>query len=363
MNNINIANNKNNIIKGWDFSKDQILGAIRGPLHCLNPSIDLTNACNLNCPYCYIEDKNSLRKKRLPDEISYQQTLEVVDSFVALGAKTINIVGAGEPTIDQHFVEIVDYIASKGLISVVFTNGIKLSGNPALIEFLYNKNVSVVIKLNSFESEHQDLVAGRSGYTRKRNRVIQKLIQAGFNKSFPTRLGVDTILYQGNIKEMFEVHKWSRENNIFPITADYIPTGRTDQGVFESQNNRSLDFYNDSQRRKLATLLEPVAKEPKKQLLKNIQEFDARLGIIKNTNCAYYGGGICTQILGLYVDIKGDIYPCVARKKREGRSLSNGLLGNIAQDSLLDIWRQSSYMQGIREHYNGGCPYKAKLVN
>src|SRR5438445_12203316 len=101
-----------NCLAGWYFSANDIAEALTDG-RMLNPSIDLTNACNLNCPYCYIEEKNSRRKVRRPDELSHEETLAVIDDFISCGAKTINIVGAGEPTIDPHFEQTVDYIASQ----------------------------------------------------------------------------------------------------------------------------------------------------------------------------------------------------------------------------------------------------------
>ena len=94
-----------NSIKGWYFTSNEIKETLAvGKI--LNPSIDLTNACNLNCPYCYIEEKNSIRKHRKANELSFEETLKVINDLADCGARTINIVGAGEPTVDEHFEEI-----------------------------------------------------------------------------------------------------------------------------------------------------------------------------------------------------------------------------------------------------------------
>ena len=92
----------NNSIAGWTFSEQEIHQAIN-EYRLLNPSIDLSNLCNLNCPYCFTEGKNSERKLRLPNELSIDDTISILGDFASSGAKTINIVGAGEPTIDPHF--------------------------------------------------------------------------------------------------------------------------------------------------------------------------------------------------------------------------------------------------------------------
>ena len=48
----------------------------------LNPMLDLSNPCNLNCPYCYIEDKNSPRKKRKPNELTLGETKKIIEEQI-----------------------------------------------------------------------------------------------------------------------------------------------------------------------------------------------------------------------------------------------------------------------------------------
>ena len=38
-----------------------------------------------------------------------------------------NIVGAGEPTIDPYFEDIIRFISGRGMTTVLFTNGIRLN--------------------------------------------------------------------------------------------------------------------------------------------------------------------------------------------------------------------------------------------
>src|ERR1041385_7062895 len=126
-----------NTIKGWYFDSSQISNSLDfGQM--LNPSIDLTNACNLNCPYCYIEEKNSIRKKRRPNELTLEESLYVIDELKECGAQTINIVGAGEPTIDEHFYTIIEHIYSKGITTVLFTNGTKFTSDHQMLDFCFS---------------------------------------------------------------------------------------------------------------------------------------------------------------------------------------------------------------------------------
>lgn len=350
-----------NTIAGWDFGPNQLADALQqGKM--LNPSIDLSNPCNLNCPYCFIEEKNSSRKLRKPHELTLAETLQVIDDIRAAGAETVNIVGAGEPTIDPHFRDVVEHVHEHGLTTVLFTNGIALASNPDLVDFLYLRKVSIVVKLNSFRPEIQDLAAGRPGYTSKRDHAIELLIDRSFTAHLPTRLGIDTIVFRGNLDELPEIHDWARKHNVFPIAADYIPTGRTEDGLF--QGFAALEHLQHDAQRRAAQLLAPISDQQRSDLTAQLAHIDERHGILRGPvhAHAYYGGGICSQILGVYVDIEGNIWPCVARKTRHNGNVLTSPLGNVRGGDLPSaIWQKHQYMRRIREDFDGGCPYKPFL--
>lgn len=355
------SSNIKNSIKGWFFTSDEILQAITEST-MLNPSIDLTNACNLNCPYCYIEEKNSTRKQRKPNELTYSETILLIDELASCGARTINMVGAGEPTVDENFEDIVRYIYTKGITTVLFTNGIMLAKRPLLIDFLYKHDVSIMLKYNAVSATIQDMVAGKKGYTEKRNKALELLIKAGFNNESPTRLGVDIISFRGNVTDIPKIHLWCRERNIYPIAGDYIPTGRTDNGIFTGE--KSANNFSEIEVQKINKLLQPITTEERFWLITQLGLIDNKFGIQRDGCFAYFGGSICTQIMGLYIDIEGNIWPCIARKKSADNQLINGLLGNIRQrDSVKKIWQEDSYIRNLRITFNGGCPYKPKLTN
>lgn len=344
-----MENNRLNTIRGWDFSNDEILAAKSSNNILLNPSIDLTGACDLNCHYCFNENKgNLIQKKRKNNELSLNETIQVIDSFVQLNAKTINIVGSGEPTLDIHFKEIVEYIYSKGLTTLLFTNGQNIAKDSSLVSFLYEHDVSVVLKMNSLIGAKQDLVVGRKGYSKLRDIALNKLIDFGFNNDLITRLGVDSTVYKGNYDELPSIHHFCRANNIFPISANFIPTGRTLGGKLKDKGNSVIN-----------ELLKPISSQESYRLLRANREIDEMYDIKWAKCLAYFNGGACSQILGLYVDIEGNIWPCVAKSIRKNHKNLSGLLGNIRKGaSIKEVWRNNQYIQTIRANYTGSCPYK-----
>jgi MoaA/NifB/PqqE/SkfB family radical SAM enzyme len=351
-----IEQNVLNSIDGWYFSKEEISECLKNG-HMLNPSIDLSNKCNLNCPYCYVEDKDSLRKTRHDDELTFNQIINVIDELHSCGAKTINIVGAGEPTIDTDFEEIIEHINKNKIKTVLFTNGIRLYNETTLAKFLQKNNVSVVIKYNSINPDIQDLLVGRHGYTQKRDATLEMLIDLGFNSHYPTKLGIDVIVNKGNYREVPQILNWCRENNIFPIIGGYIPAGRTSDGFFCGFN--SIKNQPLKTQKRIISLLQPINIQEKKELLLQLKNIDKSFNIHYPNNPAYYCGGICTQTLGLYITFEGEIFPCIAKKIKVDEELNAIVLGNIKKgDSLQNIWNENFFLMEVRKNFNGSCIYK-----
>ena len=352
-----VAPDPRNSLAGWMFSAEELQAAIRGEI-LLNPSIDLSNACNLNCPYCFIEEKNSSRKTRRPDELTFDEIVEVLRDFAAVGARTVNIVGAGEPTTDPLFRKVIAEITALKLTSVVFTNGIRLAHDLETVDLLYQTGATVVLKYNSISESTQDMVAGRKGYSRIRDQALVNLTKRGFAEPTPTRLALDTLAFQGNYSELPQIHRFCRVNNIHPLIADYIPTGRTEGGGFVGLS--AIVNLPASERSSVTHLLQPLTGFQRHALFTQLGTIDrGEFGILRPIQAAYYSGGGCTQSLGLYVDIRGNIWPCVARLKRTSQPPISGFLGNIRNgDKPSHVWRNNPYMLQIRTTFTGGCPYK-----
>jgi MoaA/NifB/PqqE/SkfB family radical SAM enzyme len=352
-----VARRKEPALAGWDFDSNLIVQALKA-LRMPNPSLDLSNACNLNCPYCFIEEKNSKRKLRQPHELSIDETFAILDDFVVAGALTVNLVGAGEPTIDPHFEMIIRRVAELGLTTVLFSNGITIAKKPSLADFLYEQRVTVVLKFNSFDAAVQDLVAGRAGYAVLRDKALASLLKRGFANSNPTRLGLDTVAVHGNLHELPRLQKYCRENNLFPIIADYIPTGRTDAGAF--QGHASISTAESGQQKAIEELLQPLQPQQRITLRNSLKIVDNSFGIASQGLCAYYSGAACTQTLGVYVDILGNIWPCVAKRQI---GIGHIPLGSIRSgDKPSAIWVQHPTLARIRDGFTGNCPYKSTLT-
>ncbi len=99
------------ILKGWDIEETDY----RNPDTL--PVIDfraMTAACPHDCFHCFT-DKH--KKTLTIDEIK-----DVINQLAELNTHAINFLGEGEPTIDEHFFEIIEHTTAHDIQSVVFTD-------------------------------------------------------------------------------------------------------------------------------------------------------------------------------------------------------------------------------------------------
>ena len=343
------------VLDAWSFTDAEIAEAI-DEQRLLNPSIDLSNSCNLNCPYCFVEDRASADKRRRPNELRLEETLKVVEDFAAAGARTLNLVGAGEPTIDPHFRAIVERTADLNMRTMLFTNGISIAREPALARWLIDRKVSIALKFNSRRPELQDALAGRVGYTKQRDNALRILLATGFAKDMPTRLALDVLVMAEVYAELPRIYLWCRTNNVHPIFAEYVPTGRTSQG----DRILALGSTTDPSRHNLGRL----DANRRARLAADLASIDKASGLpVPERPCAYFGGERCTQLLGVYVDIQGLVWPCVARTQLHGGVPSHQPLGTVRQasTSASGLWRNHPAMEQLRREYTGACPYKLPI--
>jgi uncharacterized radical SAM superfamily Fe-S cluster-containing enzyme len=84
--------------------------------------IEITKACNLNCPVCFADSKNEFT-------LPLDKVKEMIDLYVKCeGEPEVLQISGGEPTLHPDIIEILKYTAKKGIkYPMLNTNGIKLA--------------------------------------------------------------------------------------------------------------------------------------------------------------------------------------------------------------------------------------------
>ena len=208
------------ILKGLDLTNTK-LQKTEEENKMLLIDLETSNVCNLNCKYCFRDVYGT--KEALKNELSLAKRLELIKEAKELGCETIKITGAGEPFADPGVWDMIKLANELGMWVMIFTNGSLLDDEK--IEKLYNMNVSLIVKCNSMDEKKEDEMVGKEGYAKIRNVVLQKLMDKGFNKTNPTRLGRDLVITNINKDEVFDNLRWCRENKVFPLFRPLMPIG------------------------------------------------------------------------------------------------------------------------------------------
>lgn len=325
------------ILKGWDFDSKTVSEALEQN-RMLNPAIELgINVCPWNCDFCFTEEPGSTEKIR-SKELSIGERLKLIDDLAALGTKSINFIGAGEPTIDPDFWTILERMRTHNITPIVYTEGSLKLIDKAFAKKLFDIGATVVLKVNSMANEKYQnaVVNGTTGrkrpmaenYFQQRNEALDVLMKIGFNKTFPTRLAFDTIICKENVNEILDIHRFTRQNNIFVLFVNYLTSGR------------STDLLHNA-----------ISSTRQKEIFRQISEVDKKeFGLAHDWFFPYAGCAPCTiRGLGLYVKINGDTFDCPGELQ---------YLGNIKKDSITDLWKKTDT---IRKNFDFKCAPREKF--
>jgi sporulation killing factor system radical SAM maturase len=136
----------------------------------LNISLQLTNACNLHCSFCYAGSGRAY-----PGELKADEWVKVIERLATASVAAITLTG-GEPTAVPGFPRILS--AASALVESVdvFTNGLSFSDEAVAFTAALG-NVSCQVSIDGAAESH-DALRGRAGSYRAALSTIRRLSQA-----------------------------------------------------------------------------------------------------------------------------------------------------------------------------------------
>lgn len=117
------------------------------------PVVTITSACNLECPICYVHNKNDGAYHMDPEDLRpILRALKAEQGEVDI----VNFTG-GEPTVHPRFLEFVRIAHEEGVHRVtICSNGIKLARDEELVRQLARHGARVALSFDTFEP-HADV--------------------------------------------------------------------------------------------------------------------------------------------------------------------------------------------------------------
>ncbi|MCK5611332.1 radical SAM protein [Candidatus Pacearchaeota archaeon] len=307
--------------------------------------IEIPTFCHLDCKYCFSKDieKGCQECSSKPSPLSTEQYLKVIDDFADIGGKMLGIPGNGEPfhPKNREFVlQVLDHAKSRGLYTVLFTTAdlifwgtdtercLNQEPDFTLMDKLVDYDITLNVMYNSGKPEVQDKLARRKGFTKLRGKAIDLLIKRykmnekpGPEDDETGRLGLVTMIIPENKDEILEIAKFARDRKLIFKCNTVLPRGRGGSDLADQQDCVTPEEY--------------------KAIYKKLEEKSEK----ELSLCGYYVGMACKRSKGhMYVDIKGDVYPCIGCIGVENccdSEIGGLILGNVCQKSLAKIWDSS----------------------
>lgn len=308
-------------IEGLNFSKEEKITA-RKNNQLLMLTLLTKMSCNFKCPYCFTTGFENRIKK--PLKLSDYD--DIFQEAVNLGAKSVWWVGVGEPMLFKKKYELLKKIKNYGLKTLMFTNGSMITSTDA--KKLFDLDVSIYIKLNSFNQQIQnELVGNINGASVKMKNGLNNLINAGYSKG-NEKLAIQSVITKKNIKDIPVLYRWARENNIVPFFEIIVLNG-----PHLSAMAKDIDLN----------------KKEMKTIFENLLEIDQNeYGYTWIPTPPYVGRQCDKYQYALTVDPEGNVLSCAATRD---------IIGNIKERTLGEIWCDS-FMDKIRNidtYIEGKC--------
>jgi len=307
----------------FEFAPEEIEWAVRNH-KLLSLEIEISQACNFRCIYCYNSSGVGAR-----DHLDLDEAFDAIRQAKDLGARLVVILG-GEPMILPSIMNVVEFIHEQGLRTQVFTNGTDIS--PERARRLRELNVGVVVKMESLDREVYESLTGIEGSYDIMRYALGNLRGAGYPAS-DALLGCSAVITRKNLKELPDMWRWLRDRNISPYFEMLTPQGAAAEHAW----------------------LNPTIEE-NRDVFYAIAEIDrTEYGIEWDPQPPLVGNRCMRHRFSCMVNSSGDVVPCVGVPTP---------VGSIRKSSLKEILETSTLIDDLRhyqEKIKGPCRDCEKL--
>jgi len=256
--------------------------------------VEVTNACNLNCKWCYANSgyKAKIRREHMPKK-KLDRLLKMLSES---GVRQVTFSG-GEPTVYPHLRYAVKKAKDLGLVVHMNTNGYLLTRR--LSRELAGLGLSQVqINIDSMKSESHDSVRGRKGSFRRAVQALKNARAAGIT------CVSQTVLTKDNEDEIVEIFRFARSMGIQRCRVwDMMPSEGCGIESFDARPTdyvktlEKLSLFAEQTGAKHIEAGEPLFPSHKTNIPTSLKLCVAASGLL--TNIAY----------------NGDVYFCVTQRK------------------------------------------------
>jgi radical SAM protein with 4Fe4S-binding SPASM domain len=332
---------KSKIIANADRVVDFLKGKNPAPVLI---EIDPSNACNHGCYFCissYIHLPESKGLKTFDRSIMPKKVLmDTCKSFVDMGVRAINWTGGGEPTVNPHLKEAIQYIGQNSDIKMgMFTNG-TLFDKFDLFETLVDNMTWVRISIDAgTEKTYNDVRRARDGQNWERMHAnLAKLLEVNKQRGNKIDIGVGFVITPDTYHEIVDFAKeFSRYDLTYCQYKPEIVNREREEG-----KQREIEFWKEK--------VDPLLEEAKQILGDKFQINGYKLEDLEND--PNFFGRTYKKCFGSQVQpcvgADGHVYVCTNHRGYKEYSY-----GSLYEKSFEDIWnditKKTEVMHQIEE--------------
>ena len=292
-------------------------------------SLEITEQCNLNCKHCYTSSGGGK-----PNFLDINTIYKLIDELSNYGCEFLAI-GGGEPLLYKSIEKVIEYSISKGVEIELVSNGILFTDE--VIDRLYKAGLKFIQISLDGDSPNTYLKIRGADYFERVISNIRK-VKEKFNTS------ISTVLCKYNYDKIFNIIKIADNLNV--------------------DSYRIMKFIEDGRGEENKEILQITPKEFENfvnELRNRRKQFKIPVRIDENMMDNYSIKKIPWLKDGLYgcsagrstisIDVNGNVYPCSFLNYKEL------ICGNIKENSLLKIWKESNILNDFRNinELDGKC--------
>lgn len=309
-------------LKDFNFGAVRIIHNLPVPKAYSTPFkiyLDITLACQLQCPFCLLETKSN-EAVSLPLSVIKQIAAEIKE----LGVMYVKI-GGGDPFLHPDFPEILSLLHSTECFVTISTNGVTMTSE--ISQLLAKANVRVSVSIEGME-ETNDGLRG-FGHFRKALKALEILKKTG------AEVLLRTTLLRQNLNEVPKLVELAKSREVMIKFAYCRPAGRAvrNQMVLGFEDSlaylRALEYLNDPR-------VLPYVFMDEGMMFRQPPEILAKL--LRGRMC-----GAANR--SMHIDAYGKVSPCIFL----GPTFS---FGKVYQDGTIrDFWqgKVGNRFQTVRE--------------
>ena len=283
--------------------------------------VELTEACNLRCKFCYNSQKPRYNKR----------IFEMLDKLAEQGVMQVNLTG-GEPLAHPQFFDILEKACSLFPNVVILSNGSLM--NEDVLDRIHQYNVtSVNIFIHGDEETHESLTQVKGSYAASVNAIKYYLREKKILVASNFVLNASNFcMLKPTIRKMGEIGlKYMTITRFIPVG---IGSEAKDLILSEEQLVEAFRIVYEHNKSGLAPHIELAEATPFCALPKELQSV---------ANCCSYGYD------RFYVDVTGELMVCGLSRIKLG--------GNILERKINEIKRDSEVFKAFvsNEHVPVKC--------